>query len=162
MEGEARERAGGSGAPAAGAWPVTTPRPATSRRTSSGASVSIASRSESPTMAGITAGPGSRSPASATPGVTVAMTVRTRSRTPAVASAGAGPGSGRTIWTGAVSFGGACRYRSASRPMAAKMGAAASLPHCSFFGSSSMTSIAMRGSSAGAKPTKDSTPGARE
>jgi len=42
------------------------------------------------------------------------------------------------------------------------MGAAASLPHFSFFGSSSSTIMARRGSSAGAKPTNESTPGARE
>ncbi len=46
--------------------------------------------------------------------------------------------------------------------MAAKMGAAASLPHFSFLGSSSITSMARRGSSAGTNPTKESTPGARE
>ena len=46
--------------------------------------------------------------------------------------------------------------------MLAKIGAAASLPHFSFFGSSSMTSMVSRGSSAGTKPTNESTPGARE
>ena len=46
--------------------------------------------------------------------------------------------------------------------MAAKIGAAASLPHFSFFGSSSMTIMASRGLSAGAKPTNERTPGARE
>src|SRR5438132_995024 len=36
-----------------------------------------------------------------------------------------------------------------SRPIALKTGAAASLPHCSFLGSSSVTSMTKRGSSAG-------------
>ena len=58
-----------------------------------------------------------------------------------------------------VSRGGTFMWRSASRPMAAKIGAAASLPHFSFLGSSSRTIMAMRGSSAGAKPTKDRMPG---
>ena len=46
--------------------------------------------------------------------------------------------------------------------MAANTGAAASLPHFSFLGSSSITSMAKRGASAGANPMKESTPGARE
>jgi len=46
--------------------------------------------------------------------------------------------------------------------MALKIGAAASLPHFSLRGSSSATNMTKRGSSAGAKPTNDRTPGACE
>src|SRR5262245_3715997 len=138
------------GVPGAGTWATTTPWPRTSRVTSKPDSAAIAPRRERPWRDGITSDPGdvpSRL-ASLSGGTAAAMS-------PALELA-------RRIGTGEVPCGGTFRCLSASRPMAEKIGAAASLPHFSFLGSSSITIMAMRGSSAGANPTKDKTPGACE
>ena len=82
---------------------------------------------------------------------------------PAARGAAGSTGGPVTICTGCAS---ARRHLEVAEDLAAdrarRSGAAASLPHFSFLGSSSITSMTKRGSSAGANPTKESTPGARE